>query len=83
MAAEQQEQASGGALRNGAEFVAYLMVVGFLYLCWPPLALLGGGAVLWLWANFTSPRKGRLVRALGAAFGAASRAWRESTRGAR
>lgn len=79
--AEQQE--SAGALRNLAEFVGCLMFVGFLYLCWPPLALLGGGALLVVWANFTAPRKGRLARSLGAAFGAASRAWRESTRGTR
>lgn len=65
-------------LRNVVEAVGLLMVVGFLYLCWPPLALLGGGAVCVTWANMTKPNQGQLVRAVGAALGAAKKAWQQA-----
>ncbi|AIJ26369.1 hypothetical protein [Amycolatopsis methanolica] len=70
-------------LSNLVEAVGYALVVAFLYLLWPPLALLGAGLLLVVWANLRPQRKGSpLAGAIGAALGAARSAWRaEKARG--
>ena len=43
-------------MRNLAELAGFALIVGFLYLLWWPLTLLGGGVLLVVWANLTQPR---------------------------
>lgn len=67
-------------MNNLVEAVGYALIVGFLYLLWAPLALLGAGLLLVAWANVRAARpagtRGRTAAALGAAIGAARRAYR-------
>ncbi len=57
-----------------AELVGFGLVVGFLWFVWPPLVLLGAGALLVLWAN-TRTHSGSLSAALTAAVTAGRRAY--------
>jgi hypothetical protein len=66
-------------LSNLAEAVGYACIVAFLYLMWAPLALLGTGLLIVLWANTRRPRPGRLAGAVATAMGAASAAWRAAS----
>lgn len=63
---------------NIAEALGYGLVLGFLYFVWPPLVLLGGGLLLWTWANTrpARPSAAPVGRAVGAALGAAYQAWK-------
>ncbi|MFG3702391.1 hypothetical protein ACGF5C_31590 [Micromonospora sp. NPDC047620] len=67
-------------MNDFVEALGYALIVAFLYLVWAPLALLGGGLLLVVWANVREKRpagqKGRTAAALGAAWGAARRAYR-------
>jgi hypothetical protein len=63
-------------VNNSAEAIGYLCVVGFLYLLWPPAALLGTGVLLIIWANARAVRGARTSASLGAAWGAARAAYR-------
>lgn len=65
-------------VRNTAELLSFALLIGFLYLCWPPLALLGAAVLLFLWANFTKPTGGRIGAAVGAAVAAARRTYAAS-----
>jgi hypothetical protein len=47
---------------NLAELLGYALIVAFLYILWPPLALLSGGLLLVLWANVRTG-KGRAAKA--------------------
>ena len=51
------------------ELIGYGLILGFLWFVWPPLVLLGAGALLILWAN-TRTRSGQFGRAAGAALAA-------------
>jgi asparagine N-glycosylation enzyme membrane subunit Stt3 len=61
---------------NLAELLGYALIVAFLYILWPPLALLSGGLLLVLWANVRTG-KGRTASAIGAAFSAAKASYTE------
>ena len=61
---------------NVVEFIGYALIVAFLYILWPPLALLGAGILLVLWANVRTS-KGRTAAAIGAAINAAKHAYAE------
>ncbi|MGA4726285.1 hypothetical protein ACPB67_02595 [Micromonospora taraxaci] len=67
-------------MNNLIEAVGYGLILAFLYLLWAPLALLGGGLLLVVWANTRAARsagaRGRTAAAFGAAVGAARRAYR-------
>lgn len=67
-------------MNNVVEALGYGLILAFLYLLWAPLALLGGGLLLVVWANTRAARpaasRGRTAAALGAAWGAARRAYR-------
>jgi hypothetical protein len=62
---------------NLIEALGFALIVFFLYLCWPPLAVLGAGLLLVAWAN-TRRSDGRLAAAAAAALGAARRAYRSA-----
>lgn len=68
-------------MNNTAEAVGYALIVAFLYMVWPPLALLGAGVLLVAWANIRAARaSGRSARtrlALSAAWTAATAALRQ------
>ena len=51
------------------ELIGYGLILGFLWFVWPPLVLLGAGALLILRAN-TRHRSGQFGRAAGAALAA-------------
>lgn len=53
-----------------AERIGFLLVLAFLWFCWPPLVLLGAGVLLIAWAN-TRTRSGQIGAAVGAAVAAA------------
>lgn len=57
------------------EFVGLALVIGFLWFVWPPLVLLGAGALLVMRAN-TRTRKGRFGAAIGTAIAAGRRSLR-------
>ncbi len=67
-------------MNNAVEAVGYALIVAFLYLLWAPLALLGAGLLLVVWANVRAAKpagtRGRTAAAIGAAVGAARRAYR-------
>lgn len=67
---------------NLAEAVGYALIVAFLYAVWPPLALLGAGVLLVVWANVrasrSAGRSGRTTAAITAAVSAARRAYAQS-----
>jgi hypothetical protein len=65
-------------LNSAAEMAGYGLVIGFLWFVWPPLVLLGAGALLVLWANTRPTGGGRLGSALGAAIAAARLAYARS-----
>lgn len=71
-------------LRNVAEALGFALAVAFLAFVWPPLALLGMGVLLVVWANFTKPAKPRPAGSLGAtvavAVAAARKAWAEASK---
>lgn len=62
---------------NLVELVGYGLIVAFLWFVWPPLALLGGGVLLVLWANVRTG-KGRTAAALVAAVTAGKTAYQQS-----
>lgn len=66
-------------LNNLCEAVGYALLIGFLYLVWPPLALLGAGLLLVVLANVRAARDtgrtGRTSAAIAAAVAAARRAY--------
>lgn len=62
---------------NLIEFVGYALIVAFLWFIWPPLALLGAGILLVMWAN-TRTSKGRTAAALTAAVTAGRAAYKQS-----
>jgi hypothetical protein len=62
---------------NLIEAAGFALILAFLYLCWPPLAVLGAGLLLVAWAN-TRRSDGRLAAAAAAAFAAARRAYAAS-----
>lgn len=71
-------------MNNAIEAVGYGLIVAFLYLLWAPLALLGGGLLLVVWANVREAQGrqsagGRTAAALGAAAAAFRRAYRQPT----
>lgn len=57
-----------------AELAGFALVLGFVYFVWPPLVLLGAGALLVAYAN-TRSKQGRLGVVVGAAVAAARRAY--------
>jgi hypothetical protein len=61
---------------NTVEAVGFGLILWFLYIVWPPAAILGGGLLLILWANVRSSR-GRVAGAIGAAVHAARLAYAE------
>jgi hypothetical protein len=61
---------------NIAELFGYALIVAFLYILWPPAALLGAGVLLVLWANVRTSN-GRTAAAVGAAFSAARATYAE------
>lgn len=61
-------------MTNTAETLGYALILAFLWFIWPPLVLLGAGALLVTWAN-TRTRQGRFGKSLGAAVAAARRAY--------
>lgn len=61
-------------MNNLVETIGFGLVLAFLWFVWPPLALLGAGVLLVLWAN-TRRGDGRVSAALGAAIAAARRAY--------
>lgn len=64
-----------------AESAGYLALVGFLFLVWPPLALLGFGVLLIVWANVRAVRgagDARTAAAIGAAWASARAAYRQA-----
>lgn len=65
---------------NTVEAAGYALVVVFLAACWPPLALLGSGVLLVVYANTRRPTKGRTAAAVGAAWTSARTAWRNAER---
>lgn len=69
-------------MNNVGETIGYALIVAFLYMCWPPLALLGAGVLLVAWANVRAARaantSGRTAAALGAAWGGARAAYRQA-----
>ncbi|MEW2442797.1 hypothetical protein [Micromonospora marina] len=68
-------------MNNLVEAAGYALVLAFLYVVWAPLALLGGGLLLVVWANTRAARpagaRGRTAAAVGAAVAAARRAYRQ------
>ena len=68
-------------VNNLAEAVGYALIVAFLYAVWPPLALLGAGVLLVVWANARAARSegrsGRTMAAVTAAVTAARSAYRQ------
>lgn len=69
-------------VNNLAEAVGYALIVAFLYFVWPPLALLGAGVLLVVWANVraarSAGRSGRTTAAISAAVAAARRAYAQT-----
>lgn len=66
-------------VNNILEGIGYALVIAFLYLVWTPLALLGAGVLLVIYAN-VRPEGGKASAAIGAALSAARRAWEEEKR---
>ena len=66
-------------VNNALEGIGYVLIVAFLYLLWAPLALLGAGVLLVIYAN-VRPEGGRAAAAIGAALSAARRAWDDEKR---
>lgn len=68
-------------MNNLVEAVGYGLILAFLFLLWAPLALLGAGLLLVVWANTRAVRpagaRGRTAAAVGAAVAAARRAYRQ------
>ena len=61
---------------NIVEAVGFALILWFLYIVWPPAAILGAGILLILWANSRTSR-GRTAAAIGAAVHAARNAYAE------
>lgn len=72
-------------MNNAAELLGYGLILAFLGLLWAPLALLGAGVLLVVWANVRAARpagsRGRTAAAVGAAWGAARAAYRQAAGG--
>lgn len=66
-------------ISNALEFIGYALIIAFLYLVWAPLALLGAGVLLVIYANVRS-NDGKAAAAFGAALSAARRAWADEKR---
>lgn len=70
-------------MNNAVEAIGYALIVAFLYLVWVPLALLGTGLLLVVWANTRAARKagtqGRTAAVLAAAVVAARQAYRQAS----
>lgn len=58
------------------EMAGFALILWFLYILWPPAAILGAGVLLILWANVRTG-KGRAGAAIGAAVHAAKLAYAE------
>jgi hypothetical protein len=63
---------------NLAELLGYALIVAFLYILWAPLALVGAGLLLILWANVRTS-KGRTAAAIAAAVTAARATYKDSS----
>lgn len=63
-------------MANVIEALGFGLILAFLYAVWSPLALLGAGVLLVLYANTRSGSGGRM----GAAFGAATASFRDAYR---
>lgn len=72
-------------MNNAVEAVGYALIVAFLYAVWPPLALLGAGVLLVVFANVRAARPanraGRTAAAVAAAVAAARRAYAQTEQG--
>jgi hypothetical protein len=65
---------------NLVEIAGFALILWFLYILWPPAAILGGGVLLILWANVRTG-KGRVAGAIGAALHAARTSYAERETG--
>lgn len=61
---------------NLVEAAGFALILWFLYILWPPAAILGAGVLLIAWANVRTG-KGRVAGAIGAAMQAARVAYAE------